>query len=179
MRTKRPRQSFEEKKRFMGNKGASLTLFISIWTGLIIAGILLYPEKYMGPGSISDAVVTAYTQSQQGNFLGAIMTIIQNGFTSPNAALILGLMLVGGFFAGGLMSVATGGGFSLLFAIPTLLIVAVLGFYVLPITQIMADTSCAATSSAVPTPCPVQLIFILIFGGLTLLTVWTFIAGRN
>jgi hypothetical protein len=142
-------------------KAASLTLLLSIWAGIIGVGVLAYPSGYK---STWDQIQTVYS-----NPVGAIPVIIKNAFSAGNLGMFGGLLVAGAVSAVIFTTSVLGGGFSQLFAIPLLIIFAVVNMFVLPTTQILSESGA---------PYAVQVIYTLFIGTLTILTALTFTSGR-
>lgn len=144
---------------------ASMTLFISIWTGLIVAGVMMAPSIPGAPNqyqSYWDNLVLIYQDP-----ITAIPQIVLNAFKSPLAIFLMVGLLASGAVA--VTNVLSGGGFSLLFVIPLLIVMAMITIYAMPTTMIMNSDL----------PSQFKIIYIAIMGGLTLLTAISFMAGRG
>jgi hypothetical protein len=147
---------------------ATLTYYVAIFTGLIIAGIFVFPEKYMDTwytlvGNETDVGIYA-------NPVIGATNIIQNAFTGPGGLYLLGLLIVGGAGSLFLANQLLGGGFALLFAIPLMIIFGFMQIFLLPTTIILNESSL---------PFEFKVIYTLLIGGLTILTLVTFTSGRS
>lgn len=139
-------------------KAASLTLLVSIWVGIAIAGFLSYPDRFQDTSNTISVISS--------DPIGTIPVIITSAF-SPATLLMFGAIFVGGFI---LSNTIVGGGFPTLFSIPLLIIFVMLQIFVLPTGAILFDEG---------TPAAVQLIYTAFMVALTILTAITFTSGRN
>ena len=141
---------------------ASLTFYVAIWTALIVVGVLMFPND----NSITNSwnVINAIYSDP----ITAIPGLVSNMFTGTNGLLFLSIML-GVTLVGGITNIFSGGGFTLLFAIPMAIIFGMISIYILPTQQILSS----------PLPQEVKMIYIAILGGLTILTAITFMGGRS
>jgi len=141
-------------------KGATLTYLISIYMGLIMVGFLMFPDSY---SDISTQMMIMFENPVVG-----IPAMIINAFTGPNAFYIATSLTLGGV-AIAITTALFGGGFTLLFALPLMIVVAVLNFLALPTAQILSS----------PLPDAAKWVWILFIGALNLVTALTFTAGRQ
>lgn len=133
----------------------SLTLYLSIWTGFILVGFLL------GLNPIQANIAQLYQDPVQGMY-----DIVKNGFENE---LFLVLILGSTLIAGGLTSVITGGGFSIMYVIPLGIVIGVLELFILP-SQVLIS------ADVIP---EVQIVYVVFVGVLTVLTIASFTTGRN
>jgi uncharacterized membrane protein len=132
-----------------------------------LVGLLLYP-----PGVRYDSFKTAYNST-----LGAMTTdpisgvtnIIKTAFTGGLGSFFL-IIMAGSAATAFISSYLTGGGFSLLFAIPLIIIMGVVTMFALPTTEILREGNL---------PEQIQIIYTVFIGGLTVLTVISFMSGRQ
>ena len=140
----------------------TLTTYISIWFGLILVGYSMFPEHYIE----SKNVIMGMSETPVETFI----FIMRSAYTSVTSNWLLSALALTGVATSVFSSYQLGGGgFSLLFAIPLLIILAVFNMFLFPTTMIL-DT-------AMP-----ELIKIAIVGFLGLMTVLTgiqFTAGRS
>ena len=141
-------------------KSATMTYLVSVYIGMIIAGVFMYPTHFTDTYS---QLETLYA-----NPIGTILDMVLTAFNGPMRDLIL--LMLGISALGSVTTLLTGGGFSALFAIPLLLIVSVVNLFVLPTTVIMNDLSM---------PSEIKFVYSLILSGLLLVTIYSFTAGRQ
>ena len=139
---------------------ATLTYLVSIWTGIIIVGLMLFPQHYQ---ETYDSIEAIYQRPIEGS-----LELIRNAFTGPASGFLLGLLTTGGVVIF-LSQYLSGGGFNLLFALPLLIVFAVVQLFVLPTATVLNSDM----------PLYIKYFYTLIIGGLTILTVITFTSGRN
>ena len=151
----------EDTKIALKRIGASLTLYLSIWLGLIIMGIALYPEHWMDVWNNLQIIFS--------NPITGIVTVIKNAFQNGSMQWLLGIF-IGTIVVGGIASVFTGGGFNSLFTIPLILGFSIVIMFMLPTSIILTQTDF---------PFMGKVIVTLILGGLTLITIISFTSGRN
>lgn len=140
---------------------ASMTLYVSIWVSFIVVGALIFPSTWNDRIGLFNNMVQ--------NPINFVTALLQEGFTGDSAGLILSLLtsvtaaVIVSVFAFG------GGGFSILFAIPLMIIFVVMQIFALPTASVMnADL-----------PTQILLIYHSFIGMLTILTALSFTAGRN
>jgi len=134
-------------------KASSLSLYISIWMGLIVVGNLL-----------GMTMLTADVMALLNDPITGSINLIISALQSPVfIALSVGLAIVG------LVGLSTGGGFSVLYIIPLAIISFFLNLFILP-TQLLMDANI---------PQPISFIYIVFIGALSLLTIVQFTSGRN
>jgi len=146
----------KEKKKIV-NKGASLSLFISIWLGIIITGFLL---GY-------NAQVERYTQLYN-DPIGGMYTLLYEAFTNPRFLVFVSVTAV---VTGGLTSILTGNSFAMLFILPMAIIFGMINIFILPTDIILMG--------GFDIPVEIQTIYSLILGSVTILTIVSFTAGRQ
>jgi hypothetical protein len=144
----------------------SLAGIFSIWVGMVIVGMLMGSSVVPGSESSWTTVGNALMQVSEDPIRYGPQIIV-NAFTGPTGLYLVGALGVGGG-AAVLSAYMLGGGFSLLFAIPLIIITAVIELFALPTVAIF--------SSALPPE--VKMIYELIMGGMIVLTVVSFTAGR-
>jgi hypothetical protein len=147
---------------------SSLTYYVAIFTGLIIAGIFIFPDKYMTTwttlvGNETDVGIYA-------NPVIGATNIIKDAFTGPGGLYLLGLLIVGGAGSLFVANQLLGGGFALLFAIPLMIVFSFMQIFLLPTTIILNETTL---------PFQFKVVYIMLIGGLTILTLVTFTSGRS
>lgn len=140
---------------------ASLNLYVSIWVSFIVIGALIYPSAWNDRIDLFNDIVQ--------NPITFVTSMMQEAFTGESAGLVLSLMTA--IVAAGIVSLFTFGasGFSVLFAIPLMLIFVVMQMFALPTASVMnADL-----------PTQILLIYHSFIGMLTILTAISFTAGRS
>lgn len=143
---------------------SSLTFYISIWTAFIIVGLVLYPEYPIN--NLSELMI-----SFNEGFANGLKWLLEKTFSLEN------IMVIGGLFLGfaiaerGISAFVTGGGFSVLFLIPAILLFGIFTVLVNPAMGIIQYLKFLPTEAYV--------IISILMGILTFLTVVTFIGGRS
>lgn len=142
---------------------ASLSLYMSIWFGIVLVGVLMYPSHYQ---SSMDMIMNMATDPVDSFWL-----IMQTAFSSITGNWVLGALTLLAFGVGAYSSYQLGGGgFSILFAVPLLIIISVFTVFVLPITTVMSQTDM---------PLVLQYTFFGFLGLMTIMTGIQFTAGRS
>lgn len=140
---------------------ASVTLYFSIMIGLILSGLFFFPQEYSQTWSLLSDFL-------ENPLVGGIR-IFENAFRGSGSIYLLGLITLGTIASIRLASQVFGGGFSLLFAIPLVIIYSLMNIFLLP-TSIILNS---------PLPYELKVFYTMLIGGLTLLTMVTFTSGRN
>jgi hypothetical protein len=96
---------------------------------------------------------------------------LRNAFSSPATAALVGIMIGGTVGLPLLANFLTGGGFSLLFAIPMVFIFSIVNIFVLPTMAIINGT--------LGLPPEFQFIYVLFLSSLTTVTIISFTTGRQ
>jgi hypothetical protein len=142
---------------------ATLTLYASIWAGLLIMGVLLVPSHYMGIWENMEYIRT--------DPIWGSLDLMVNAFTSETTVQIFGAVLLGGGVIIATANYLGGGGFSLLFVIPFVIVFAFVVTFGLPTVTVLSTTS--------GLPLEFQVVYTILIGFLTVLTIFTFMAGRS
>lgn len=139
---------------------STMTYMVSIWIGLILVGSLMYPEHFV---DVMKQLTSLYSDP-----FGTLINMLVNALNGPAAlyiATVAGISVIGG----GLSTIFGGGGFSLLFIIPLVLIASVMTLFALPVTEIMN----------MGMPPEIQVIFSVFMGALMMVTIYSFTSGRS
>lgn len=137
-------------------KGATISLFLSIWAGLIVVGFLT------GTNMIAENIIELSTHPAN-----ALYNMFVRAFTNP---LFIGLMVGTSVLAGGFAVFSGGNNFSVLYILPMAIILTLLNIFLLP-TGVL-------TSETVSAPSEIQVLYTLFIGLLTVATVVSFTSGR-
>lgn len=140
---------------------ASVTLYFSIMLGLILSGIFIYPSQY-------SQVWTNLNTILENPIIGGV-NLMKEAFTGEGSLYLLGLLVLGGIASFKISTQLFGGGFALLFAIPLMIVYALMNIFLLP-TSIILNS---------PLPNELKIFYTALIGGLTILTMITFTTGRN
>lgn len=142
---------------------ASLTAYLSIWAGIIIVGFLVFGSQWL------DAMNIFAEMSQDPS--GSILEYISSAFDVKGIAFYIGSIMFLGIVSATITNVFSGGGMSLLFVIPALLIFTVITLMFIPL-----NTYVVAISEM---PFELKMIYSLFMGLLTFLTFISFTGGRS
>lgn len=158
------------------SKGVSLALYISIWFGLIIVAITLRGATFL------DQMQEVKSLSE--NPVEATQNIISRAFSDPTfLTMILGGTVLAGFF----ISILTGNNFIVIYVVPIVLIFGLLNMFSIP-TQTVTGEVLGNETIEILSGDPIrdsgeirtiQAIFSLFLALLTVLTIFSFISGRN
>lgn len=137
------------------SKGATLSLYISLWLGIILVGYLLGYDLY-----------AQRFKKLLDNPISGTFDLLTNAFSDWRfLVLVFGTTLA----AGGFASYLTGGGFSLLYIIPMAMILTFMEIFIIPTDIILKSTI----------PDEIKIIYSAFIGGLTILTIIAFTGGRQ
>ena len=153
-------------------KGATMTFLVSIWIGLIIAAVML---ELGGSGDASTAKLSQRWTTEISPILsdpiGQFPTLLKNAFSSPVSALLVSIMIGGTVGLPLLANFLTGGGFSLLFAIPMVFIFALVNIFLLPTMDVI--------NGSLGLPVEFQFLYTIFISTLTIVTILSFTTGRQ
>ncbi len=156
--------------KIMGKKGATMTFLVSIWIGIIIAAVLIGGDPGSPQASITDRWYNQILPILQ-DPIGQFPTLLKNAFSSPSSAALVGIMIGGTVGLPLLANFLTGGGFSLLFAIPMVFIFAVINLFVLPTMDVI--------NGSLGLPTEFQFMYTIFLSVLTIVTIISFTTGRQ
>ena len=137
-------------------KGATISLFLSIWAGLIVVGFLT------GTNMLAENIVELAEHPGD-----ALYDMFKDAFTNP---LFIGLMVGTSILSGGFALFSGGNNFSVLYILPMAIIFTLLNIFLLP-TGVL-------TSETISAPNEIQVLYTLFIGLLTVATVVSFVSGR-
>lgn len=141
----------------------SLTSYLSIWVGIIVVGFLLAPNTWQKTiENLSEYLANPTT---------SFIDFLKYAFNREGLLLYIGGIMFFGMAGAIVTNFISGGGVSLLFLIPALLIFAVITLLLNPLSIYMTTVQ--------DVPMQVRLIYVLFMGVLTFLTMISFTGGRS
>lgn len=142
---------------------ATLTSYVSVWVGIMVVGLLLAPSTW------KDAIenFAEYLSNPTTSFID----FLKYAFNKEGLLLYIGGIMFFGVAGAMVSNFISGGGVSLLFLIPALLVFAVVTLLLNPLSIYMTTVQ--------DVPNQLRLIYILFMGVLTFLTMVSFTGGRS
>lgn len=155
--------------------GASTTLYVCIWLGLLVVSFLMDGSEYL---TASSGVLQQFSVSP----VQGVVALIGSAFSSN----YFGMTILSGIFIVGSIAVTSltgGNSFFVFFAIPLLMIMQLLTIFQPMTDSTVSDTgsdvlSYISVGSSPPSVLVIRAIFNMFLGALSLLTVYSFISGR-
>lgn len=142
---------------------ASLTAYLSIWVGIILVGFLIFNEQWLDSMNVFAGIIQDPS--------GSILEYLSSAFDVKGIAFYIGSIMFLGVVAATVTNVFSGGGMSLLFVIPALLIFTIITLMFIPLNAYVVAIS--------NMPFELKMIYSLFMGLLTFLTFVSFTGGRS
>lgn len=154
------------------SRGASIALYMSIWLGIIVVGVLLGGTTLIS--HIQDITDIGM------NPISGILSLITNSFSDARFLAIAAIILA----FSGFLGVLTGNNFAVIYAVPFVMIMGLTNLFIIPTSLVTGEqfgneTISIITDTSSPTLQTMQILFMIFLGILTVLTVYTFVTGRN
>jgi len=161
--------------RIVKSNGASLTLFVSIWLGILVVSMFMDGSEFLNQAT------DALTLISENPIMG-IVDLIYKAFTNTFFGnTLLGGMLVAGGMAYGAVS---GNSFFVFFAVPLFLILQLTSIFTLPTASFTSDSLDVGVTADIGTgPADsgwqmIKTVYAMFMGALVLLTILSFVSGR-
>lgn len=157
------------------SKSASLTLFVSIWLGILVVSMFMDGSEFLNQATDALALISE-------NPVMGVVDLIFKAFTNT----FFGSALFGGAFVAGsiVIGALTGNSFFVFFAVPLFLILQLTSIFTLPTASFSSDSLDVGATADIgtgPTDSGWQMIktvYSMFMGALVLLTIMSFVSGR-